>query len=301
MEVTAVQLSALAKRIKATCRHHTTRNRTAATIGTSKLGEAGVRMRQCPEPWVALVPLPAENPDPALPLVRSPMPRRGPRFVSSRRWHGEGCQYRPHSHGDAAPIRHQSTKGLQTPNSEGRATMCSTMDQRARGRNGPRASSHRIWGTNGGGTKTLKRTDTRDALSSAATANWWPNVVAASAADGRDVPQHVVFEEETFDGPEVGSKVANLVHQANEIAFEPWHWGLQGCHMDLVVAAQKGHYHRFRQARDRSQEPICRVVFGQDGVLGAKGPFGHGGPGRIEVCTAVGLVLVVERVCLSRQ
>jgi hypothetical protein len=112
---------------------------------------------------------------------------------------------------------------------------------------------------------------------------------------GRDVPQHEVYEEETVDGPEVGSKIANLVHQADEIAFEPWRWVLQGCHvlldpvdnMDLVVAAQKGHYHRFRRSRDRSQEPVRRVVYGKDGVLGAKGLFGHGRPGRVEVCITV--------------
>jgi hypothetical protein len=82
----------------------------------------------------------------------------------------------------ATATQHQSTIGPQTANSEGQATMCSTMDQMARGRNGPRASIHLIWGTNGGGTKTLKRTGTLDVSSSAATTNWWPNVVAASAA-----------------------------------------------------------------------------------------------------------------------
>jgi hypothetical protein len=75
--------------------------------------------------------------------------------------------------------------------------------------------------------------------------------------------------------------------------------------MDLVVAAQKGHHHRFRRARDRSQEPLRRVVFGQGGVLVAKGPFGHSRSGRVEVritvshawplLVAIGTVLVEEK------
>jgi hypothetical protein len=70
-------------------------------------------MRQCPEPLVVLVPLPAESPDPELPLVRIPMPRRGPRLWVAIDGMERVVGANPHSHGDAAPICEWATNCQQ--------------------------------------------------------------------------------------------------------------------------------------------------------------------------------------------